>query len=463
MRLAAAVACVLVTATLAMPGTAGASAGVGTVTDPDEVPGLDIASATLSMGDPVVFEVKTYEALPQTGAEVLWFLTLDDGQRAGILAVGNDGTGYHAELLVDDPTSQDGPAPKEEPLLQPDATTVRVSIPLADLGSPTKIDYDLHADYDRNGDGEQQKEEYDVLPDSPKEDLQRLAGADRLGTAIAISQAGFDDGQAGVVVLARANDYADALAGSPLAARSEGPLLLTPTEALDSRVEHEIGRVLPKGSKVYLLGGATAIGPEVEQRLTALGYQPVRLAGGDRFETAVRIAQEIGSPESLFLTTGRGFADALSTGPAAGLKGGAVLLTDGTTLPPSVKAYIDAHPDLQRWAVGGPAAAADPGAVKIAGVDRYDTSRAVALAFFSHPDLVGLATGASYADALAGGASLGLYNGPLLLTAPDGLPDTIQRYLDGQKQYVTVIAVFGGQASVGASTAQAALAAVHVA
>jgi len=52
----------------------------------------------------------------------------------------------------------------------------------------------------------------------------RLAGADRVGTAIAISQATFPAaGSAGAVILARDDDFPDALAGAPLAAKLHAP------------------------------------------------------------------------------------------------------------------------------------------------------------------------------------------------------------------------------------------------
>ena len=55
----------------------------------------------------------------------------------------------------------------------------------------------------------------------------RLAGTDRIATAVAVSQNSFPTGNAGAVVLARADDYPDALVGGPLAAAKNAPLLLT--------------------------------------------------------------------------------------------------------------------------------------------------------------------------------------------------------------------------------------------
>ena len=99
--------------------------------------------------------------------------------------------------------------------------------------------------------------------------MARLAGSDRVATAIQSSWAEFGDGQAGAVVLARSDAFPDALAGTPLAAAAHAPLLLTPPTGLDDRVRAEIARVLAPGGAVYLLGGPSALSPDVEQAIVA--------------------------------------------------------------------------------------------------------------------------------------------------------------------------------------------------
>ena len=92
------------------------------------------------------------------------------------------------------------------------------------------------------------------------------------------------------MVLARDDAFPDALAGVPLAAHFSGPLLLTTSNTLASETSAEIQRVLGRGATVYLLGGATALSPTIETQLHALGYATVRIAGADRYQTAVDIA-----------------------------------------------------------------------------------------------------------------------------------------------------------------------------
>ena len=81
-----------------------------------------------------------------------------------------------------------------------------------------------------------------------------------------------------------------------------------------------------------------------------------------------------------------------------------------------MSAYLTAHPGTV-YAIGGPAALADPSATPLTGADRYATAAAVA-GLFSSPTLVGIASGVTFPDALTGGAYEAHVGGPLLLTDP---------------------------------------------
>jgi hypothetical protein len=60
----------------------------------------------------------------------------------------------------------------------------------------------------------------------------RVAGSDRIGMAAAVSSATFTDpNTVDTAVLASSEGFADALAGTPLAAKLGAPLLLTPRSA----------------------------------------------------------------------------------------------------------------------------------------------------------------------------------------------------------------------------------------
>jgi len=275
----------------------------------------------------------------------------------------------------------------------------------------------------------------------------RRSGSDRIATSVAASVAEFPNaGSAHAVVLARSDNFPDSLAGVPLAAAKQGPLLLTPpVSPLDPRTEAEIRRVLPAGMTVYLLGGADALDPGIATRLTSDGFTVVRLAGANRDETAVAIAGALGDPTTTFIADGFTYADALAAGPAAADLGGAVLFSDGTSPAPSTDAYLSAHPG-PLYCVGGPACAAEPGEAaghRFSGADRYATSAAVASALFPNATTVGIADGQEFPDGLSGGPTLAAMHAPLLLTAPDQLALSDQSYLGSDGQLTSAI-LFGG-------------------
>jgi len=266
-----------------------------------------------------------------------------------------------------------------------------------------------------------------------------LAGPDAIGTGIVTSQAAYPGtGSAHVVVLARSDYFADALAGDPLAAALGGPLLITPgasiSSVIDPRVLSEIMRVLPPGGTVYILGGFDALSVNIDNALNFFGYHVVRVAGLNQYGTAVDVAGLLGDPATIFEVSALSPYDAMSAGPAAIKTGGAILETDGNVQAPETATYLAAHPGDTRYTIGGSLAAggADPTANNVSGFDSYGTSAAVAQAFFPGAHTFAIASLLSYTDALAAGYFIvtGGLSGPLLLVPPlPPLPGSIAAYL----------------------------------
>lgn len=280
----------------------------------------------------------------------------------------------------------------------------------------------------------------------PSVDLDRLESGDRIATAVTVSQHAFPRPQsAGAVVLARSDDFADALAGTPLAVERNAPLLLTESADLNASVATELRRVLRPGGTVVLLGGTKALSETTENAVRALGSNTQRFSGPDRYATAVAIAREgLANPRTLLLTTGLDFPDAIVAGTAAAAKDGAVLLTAGATLPEATRAYIADREGATRYAVGGPAAQADPPATPLLGEDRYATAVAVADEFFDDPASAGVASGEDFPDALLGGVLMGRLGGPMLVTSPSGLNEATHLWLRGHADELANVYLFGG-------------------
>lgn len=160
---------------------------------------------------------------------------------------------------------------------------------------------------------------------------ERLRGeapdANRFGTAATIALEAYPDG-ADTVVLARADVFADALAGSLVAGAVDGPILLTEGSRLTGVTADTIVEL--EASTVILLGGEEALSTAVETAAGALdGVGSVaRIDGRNRFDTARLIAHVaagddgsgVGTTDdgrTAILATGEDFVDALSAGPLA--------------------------------------------------------------------------------------------------------------------------------------------------
>ncbi len=303
-------------------------------------------------------------------------------------------------------------------------------------------------------------------PGAPVGSVTRLAGEDRIGTGTAVSRAAFPTpGSAGGVVLATSASFPDALAGAPLAASLPGPLLITEgtRSSLDTRVRTEVQRVHPPGasSQVFIVGGVQVVSAAIEAELVGLGYQVVRLAGPTRFATAVAVATiGLGEPDTVVLATGRDYPDALVGGAVAAAVDGAVLLTDDRVMALETGAYLAAHPGVERIAVGGQAAIADPPARAVAGEDRFRTAVLAAVAFFDVTpsesitttfDTIGFASGRAFPDALVGGAHAASFGGPLLLVEPTSVPagaGSVEPYLAARADDIAGGFVYGGTGAV---------------
>src|SRR5664279_2907372 len=311
---------------------------------------------------------KVYVTNDSTTAGVLSVLNESTNSIAATVPVGKRPTGVAVDTSANVIYVSNG-ADKTVSIIDGTTNTVIATVPAGLSPAAITVDSATHTAYVINAGSNT----VSVITRTGAGSTARLSGSDRFGTAVAVSKAEFPTGGAGAVVLARGDDYPDALVGAPLAAARNAPLLLTSGSSLPAAIKAEIQRVLAPGKTVYVLGGSSAVPASIETELTGLGYVVTRYSGANRFATAVKVADALGDPGVVLLATGTNFPDALAAGVAAVKAGGVVLLTNGSTLPAETSAYLSAHPGTV-YAIGGPAAAADPAATAIVGADRFDTS-----------------------------------------------------------------------------------------
>ena len=141
----------------------------------------------------------------------------------------------------------------------------------------------------------------------------------------------------------------------------------------------------------------------------------VRLAGQDRFKTSARIAQEYARADVVFVANGLGYPDALSAAPAAAKLDAPLLLVRKDSIPAEIKAAILRLEPTTIYVVGGTgvvstavfnqlATMAD-NVQRLAGANRYATSRAVVETIWSSAEQVFLADGRNFPDALSAAAA----------------------------------------------------------
>jgi len=310
--------------------------------------------------------------------------------------------------------------------------------------------------------------------------IERVGGDDRIATAVAVSGRGFADcalEDGGTVVLARADAYPDALAGGPLAVALGGPVLLTGPDGLAGATAAELDRLC--AGDVVLLGREVALGEAVADAVAATGATADRIGGDDRFATAALVADALPPSPTAYVVEGiaedpaRGWPDAVSASWVAAGEGAPVLLSGRDELPAATAAALTRRGVSSAVVVGGSAAlsptvadavAALTGDVeRVAGADRYGTSRALADRAGAPPGPVFLATGLAYPDALSAGPAVAAEDAAMLLVDGRDLTASADAaaWLGERAADVRSLVVVGGEEAVSDAVAAQAASAVE--
>ena len=187
----------------------------------------------------------------------------------------------------------------------------------------------------------------------------RWSGPDRYAASAAMSAAAFAPGVTRAYV-ASGTAFPDALAGAPAAGSTPGPILLTAPDAVPASIDAELKRLAPK--EIVVLGGTATISSAVEQALAAdTTGAVVRWSGADRFATSAAISQSgfPGGADTVFISSGWVFADALSGAPVAGARHAPTLLVELDGIPDTVAAELRRLHPRTIVVVGGWASVSD--------------------------------------------------------------------------------------------------------
>lgn len=286
------------------------------------------------------------------------------------------------------------------------------------------------------------------LSDKPeKVDKNRIAGSDRIATAIEVSKKYYKT--ADTVIIARGDMYPDSLTASPLAKALKAPILLTQKDELDDRVMDEIARLGVKN--VIIVGGESSINSTVESLLYKYDkdHEIERIAGKNRYETSAAVATKLievaGNKNTAIIASGENFADALTAGAYAAGEYYPILLVQKDVIDPSIAKVIKSYEINKTIIAGGKMSVSEKveqelpkDTQRIAGADRYETSAKIADQLFK-TQLAYVASGEVFADALVVSPIAGQQSSPILLVSRNKLPSSFTNYVTKNIKQLTVV------------------------
>lgn len=288
----------------------------------------------------------------------------------------------------------------------------------------------------------------------------RISGADRYATSVAVSKLAFPNGT-DTVYLASGMAYPDALSAGPSAMAAGGTMLLTAPTGIPAVVATELTRLAPE--RIVIVGGAGAIANTVASQARAYAPSVERQSGSDRYATSRAVVRAaFASAPTVYLATGADYPDALAAGPAAGSVRAPILLVPGRSaqLDDETRTLLNELGTTAVTIVGGTgvrSAGLEASVVgmlgagstkRLAGADRIATAIAINTATFGQAPAgdAYVATAFNYPDALSVGVLAGMRNRPLYLSVPYCVTPPLKAQLTGAT--ISRVRLVGGVGAV---------------
>ena len=289
-------------------------------------------------------------------------------------------------------------------------------------------------------------EEVERLKSENEKGLERIAGATRFETSMAIADKlkeklgveKFDN-----VVITNGEGFADALSATYLAKVKNTPILIV-NESTADEISEYVKKNAAENANIYIIGGEGAVSKKIADKIPG---KKIRLHGASRFETNLEVLKAAGvEDQDIAFCNAYNFADALSVSAA----GKPVMLVDNS-LDSAQIAYLKTLKSKKFYLIGGQNVVSKAvenevsklGKVeRIAGSDRFATSRAVAEKFFTGEHKKAYLTyGFNFPDGLCVGVLCAVDNSPLLLVSNENM-DEAAAYITNAK--VQKCIVLGG-------------------
>ncbi|WML32605.1 cell wall-binding repeat-containing protein [Clostridium sp. OS1-26] len=285
-----------------------------------------------------------------------------------------------------------------------------------------------------------------VFASSSNQTIKRLSGADRYATSAAVALSGWT--QSNFAILASGENFPDAISAAPLAKKYDAPILLSEANSIPAETLNAIQQL--KVKNIIIIGGTGSISAAVEKQLASSGIAVTRIFGQDRYETCIKIAEQLDNVTEIAVVTGESFPDALSISPIAVKRNMPIILVSHNEIPSVVKDYINSHKLTTTYVIGS-GTSLNNAVLKglsnielVTGADKYQINLNIIDKFKSDLNLgtVYVASGEGFADALSGSILAGKNSSPLLLVEND--PSFEKKYFINNSINVSNINVLGG-------------------
>lgn len=279
--------------------------------------------------------------------------------------------------------------------------------------------------------------------------ITRLAGQDRYGTSNAVVSQGWT--QSNYAVLVNSQNFPDAITSSPLAKKYNAPILLTDSNSLTDSTRQKLQNLGAKN--VFIIGGTSVVGSNVENTLKSMGITVKRICGQDRYETSVSVAKELGNCNGVFVVSGEHYEDALSTAPIADKLQYPIILVSKNNVPSTVENYINSirNNGGKIEVIGGCDVLNDSVISSLNSTKtynqstKYDRNLALINDYSGQLDLssIYLASDKGFADALSGSALAGKNGNPIILIG-DSNHTNVNSFITNNN--ISTVNVLGGSA-----------------
>ncbi len=286
---------------------------------------------------------------------------------------------------------------------------------------------------------------------------ERISGSDRYATSLQISKTNWKN--CDYAFIATGKDFPDALCATPLAKKYNAPIILVDGTSLSTDTVNELTRLGVKN--VFIIGGTGAISVNVENILKNIGIKSTRLGGINRYETSLKIAEQIGTSTKVALATGDTFPDAISISAPAAIEEMPILLVNKNNIDTNISNYINSVQRDTVYIIGGSGVISDAvlnqfsKAKRLSGMNRIETNIAVINEFITDFNLsnVFVGTALDFPDGLSGSAAAAIARAPVLLV-DQGYIDTTTKYISSKVDSSVSFKILGGIGAVVASVEQ---------